>query len=92
MLKQKAKGYLEYLYEFESQVARQAQIRNFDGVICGHTHTAKIIEIDDMIYMNDGDWVDSCTAIVEHHDGNFEIISWREKSKQLNLGIEEFYQ
>ncbi len=45
-----------------------------------------------MIYMNDGDWFDSCTAIVEHHDGNFEIISWREKSKQLNLGIEEFYQ
>lgn len=92
MLKQKAKGYLEYLYEFESQVARHAQIRNFDGVICGHTHTAKIVEINDMIYMNDGDWVDSCTAIVEHHDGNFEIISWREKSKQLNLGIEEFYQ
>ena len=83
---------MEYLYEFESQVARHAQIRNFDGVICGHTHTAKIIEINDMIYMNDGDWVDSCTAIVEHHDGNFEIINWRERSKQLNLGIEEFYQ
>ena len=73
MLKQKAKGYLEYLYEFESQVARQAQIRNFDGVICGHTHTAKIVEINDMIYMNDGDWVESLTALVETYDGEFRL-------------------
>ena len=92
MLKQKAKGYLEYLYEFESHVSRQAKIRNYDGVICGHTHTAKIVEIDQIIYMNDGDWVDSCTAIVEDHNGNFEIIEWREKIKQLNLNLDEQYQ
>jgi UDP-2,3-diacylglucosamine pyrophosphatase LpxH len=47
-------------------------------VICGHIHTAQIKNIDGIIYMNDGDWVESCTALVEHIDGKWEIVTWNE--------------
>jgi UDP-2,3-diacylglucosamine pyrophosphatase LpxH len=48
----------------------------YDGVICGHIHHAEIKEIDGVTYMNDGDWVESCTALVEHYDGRWEIVTW----------------
>ena len=50
------------------------------GVICGHIHHAEIKTIDGVIYMNDGDWVESCTALVEHHDGRWEIITWTKEN------------
>ena len=56
----------------------------FDGVICGHIHHAEIKDIDGIKYMNDGDWVESCTALVEHHDGRWEIITWtKEKDNEI---------
>jgi hypothetical protein len=64
--------------------------RGFDGVICGHIHHAEIKNIDGIIYMNDGDWVESCTALVEHHDGKWEIITWREmyeSKKTINENV-----
>ena len=52
----------------------------FDGVISGHIHHAEIKEINGVTYMNDGDWVESCTALVEHHDGRWEIVTWTKQN------------
>jgi UDP-2,3-diacylglucosamine pyrophosphatase LpxH len=63
---------------FEKTITAYAKKRGFDGVICGHIHHAEIKTIDNMIYMNDGDWVESLTSLVEHHYGTWEIITWKE--------------
>ena len=62
---------------FEVAVVREAHSRNCEGVICGHIHTPDDRMIDGIHYLNDGDWVESCTALVEHHDGRFEILDWK---------------
>ena len=54
----------------------EARRRNCDGVVCGHIHKPEIREIDGIRYYNDGDWVESVTAMVEHHDGHIEILNW----------------
>jgi hypothetical protein len=51
-------------------------MRGYDGVICGHIHRSAMREIDGVLYVNDGDWVESCTALVEHRDGRLELIDW----------------
>ena len=53
-----------------------AKRRGAEGVICGHIHHAAMREIDGILYCNDGDWVESCTALVEHYDGSMEILTW----------------
>jgi UDP-2,3-diacylglucosamine pyrophosphatase LpxH len=75
-LKYKVKKAVEFLSRFEEAVVRDAKQRQCEGVICGHVHTPDDRMIDGVHYLNDGDWVESCTALVEHHDGRFEIISW----------------
>jgi UDP-2,3-diacylglucosamine pyrophosphatase LpxH len=75
-LKHKVKNAVEYIGNFELAVAEEAKRRGVDGVICGHIHKAEIRRIDDILYCNDGDWVESCTALVEHRDGRLEIIDW----------------
>ena len=64
------------MFKFEYTIANYCKKRGFDGVICGHIHHAEIKEIDGVVYMNDGDWVESCTALVEHYDGSWEIVTW----------------
>ncbi|MBV9330168.1 MAG: UDP-2,3-diacylglucosamine diphosphatase [Alphaproteobacteria bacterium] len=66
-----------YIASFESAVADGAAKRNFDGVICGHIHSARMRDIGGVRYLNDGDWVESCTALVEDWKGNFDIVRWR---------------
>ncbi len=73
-LKFKVKRAVSYVGDFEVAVAREARRRGADGVVCGHIHHAEIRMIDDVLYCNDGDWVESLTALVEHHDGRLEII------------------
>ena len=73
-LKHKVKRAVSYVAEFETAVAREAKKRGAHGVVCGHIHHAEIREIDGVLYCNDGDWVESLTALVEHHDGRLEII------------------
>ena len=73
-LKLKVKRAVSYVSDFESAVAREARKRQLDGVVCGHIHHAEMREIDGVLYCNDGDWVESLTALVEHHDGRLEII------------------
>jgi UDP-2,3-diacylglucosamine pyrophosphatase LpxH len=75
-LKRKVKNALEYICRFETAVAREVRERGFDGVVCGHIHHAAIKTIDGVLYVNDGDWVESCTALVEDMRGNLEILSW----------------
>jgi UDP-2,3-diacylglucosamine pyrophosphatase LpxH len=72
--KRKVKTAVSFIFDFEDSVIRAARERGVDGVICGHIHSATIREADGMTYLNCGDWVDSCTAIVEHLDGRMELI------------------
>jgi len=74
--KRRVKKALEYLFEFEACVMKSVRSRGLDGVICGHVHWAKLREEEGLVYANCGDWVDSCTAIVEHLDGRLELIEW----------------
>jgi UDP-2,3-diacylglucosamine pyrophosphatase LpxH len=75
-LKLKVKKAVNFISDFEVAVAREAKKRGHHGVICGHIHHAEMREIDGVLYCNDGDWVESLTALVEHHDGRLEIIHW----------------
>ncbi len=77
-LKHKVKNAVEFICRFEQAVVAEARRQGADGVIAGHIHTAEIREIDGILYCNDGDWVESCTALVEHHDGTMEILRWAE--------------
>jgi hypothetical protein len=72
--KQKVKNAVEFICGFEEIVAKEAIARGVDGVIAGHIHTAEMREIEGVDYYNDGDWVEGCTALVEHHDGRMELI------------------
>ena len=74
--KLKVKNAVNYIGDFEKMLAAEAQHFGADGVICGHIHHAAIHEQFAVRYLNCGDWVESCTAIAEHHDGRFEIITW----------------
>ncbi|MBA3811653.1 MAG: UDP-2,3-diacylglucosamine diphosphatase [Caulobacteraceae bacterium] len=67
---------LRYIDAFETAAACEAQRRGFEGVICGHIHQARMRDIGGATYVNDGDWVESCTALVEHADGRLEILDW----------------
>jgi UDP-2,3-diacylglucosamine pyrophosphatase LpxH len=75
-LKQTVKNALEYICRFEEAVAREVKARGFDGVVCGHIHHAAIKTLEGVLYINDGDWVESCTALVEDMRGNLEILHW----------------
>jgi UDP-2,3-diacylglucosamine pyrophosphatase LpxH len=75
-LKKKVKNAVEYVGRFEEAVCHAAQERGVHGVVCGHIHSAEIRTIGPITYYNDGDWVESCTALVEHFDGRMEILHW----------------
>jgi UDP-2,3-diacylglucosamine pyrophosphatase LpxH len=78
-LKNKTKEAVAYMSDFETLITDYCRKRQAQGVICGHVHRADIKRIGDIVYMNDGDWVESCTALVEHHDGRWEIVCWLDK-------------
>jgi UDP-2,3-diacylglucosamine pyrophosphatase LpxH len=82
-LKQRVKKAVDFIFHFEKNLSDYCKKRGFDGVICGHIHHAEIKEIDGVIYMNDGDWVESCTALVEHHNGKWEIITWTQETDNV---------
>ena len=75
-LKLKVKNAVKYIAEYETAIAKAAQADGVDGVVCGHIHHAEMREINDILYCNDGDWVESCTALVEHADGRLELVYW----------------
>ncbi|WP_245591260.1 UDP-2,3-diacylglucosamine diphosphatase [Derxia gummosa] len=75
-LKHKVKRAVGFITDFEKALAAETRRRGLDGVVCGHIHHAELREIDGVLYANDGDWVESLTALVEHHDGRLEIVDW----------------
>jgi UDP-2,3-diacylglucosamine pyrophosphatase LpxH len=74
--KRQVKSAVNFIFDFEDSVVHAVKQRNLDGVVCGHIHAAAIRDHLGVCYVNCGDWVDSCTAIVEHFDGRLELISW----------------
>jgi len=83
-LKHKVKNAVQFINSYEETMADVARHRNVDGVVCGHIHHAELRETNGVLYANDGDWVESCTALVEHADGRLEILRWAE-NRQLSL-------
>ena len=75
-LKRQVKGAMKAIDRFETALAGEARRRGVDGVVCGHIHHAEKRDVGGILYLNDGDWVESCTALVEHHDGRLELIDW----------------
>jgi UDP-2,3-diacylglucosamine pyrophosphatase LpxH len=81
-IKKRVKNAVAFIGRFEEAVAEAARLRGLDGVVCGHIHSAEIRDFGGITYMNDGDWVESCTALAEHADGRIEIIDWAEHTRQ----------
>jgi len=75
-LKLKVKRAVSYVGDFESALAREARKRGVDGLVCGHIHHAEMRTVEGILYCNDGDWVESLTALVEHEDGQLAILDW----------------
>ena len=86
-LKLKVKRAVSYVSDFEAAVAREARARGVHGVVCGHIHHAEIRSIEGVLYCNDGDWVESLTALVEHADGRLEIIDWTDRSSAAHAPL-----
>ena len=84
-LKNRVKNAVEYISSYEQAVARSARERGVDGVICGHIHHAEICDFDGVLYCNDGDWVESCTALCEDETGALSLITWQTFSWDTNL-------
>ncbi len=78
-VKHKVKKAVNFIFEFEHTVAKEARKRGVDGVVCGHIHHAEKKSIDGINYYNCGDWVESCSALVEDKDGSIRIVKWGEE-------------
>ena len=83
-LKHRVKDAVAFIDRFEMVMAEEARRRGVDGVICGHIHKAEIRDFDGIAYLNDGDWVESCSALVEDHDGQFRLVRWLEARARLD--------
>jgi len=81
--KRKVKKAVNFISSFEDAVINDARRAEVDGVICGHIHHPTMREIDGFHYINTGDWVDSCSALVEHHDGKLELLDWPSITESL---------
>jgi len=88
-LKHKVKNAVQFIAKFEEGMADLAQKRGVGGIICGHIHHAEIRPVGEILYCNDGDWVESCTAMVEHADGRMEIVDW---TKVRDVSMLEAYR
>lgn len=86
-LKVKVKRAVDFIFQFELNLANYCKKRGFDGVICGHIHHAEIKTINEVTYMNDGDWVESCTALVEQYDGSWHIVTWTKEHDDVDTDI-----
>jgi UDP-2,3-diacylglucosamine pyrophosphatase LpxH len=78
-LKLKVKNAVKFIDNYERAVVEAARRREVDGVVCGHIHHAEMRRLEGILYINDGDWVESCTAAVEHADGRLEIVQWTDE-------------
>ena len=81
-LKLKVKNAVRYIGDYEAAVVETARARQVDGIVCGHIHHAELRDESGCVYANCGDWVESCSALVEHADGSLEIIHWPEQKRE----------
>lgn len=79
---------VSFISDFENSVVHDVKRLGLDGVICGHIHTPAIKKIDGITYINCGDWVDSCTAIVEQYDGRMQLVRWSDQAEHDLLPAE----
>ena len=89
-LKHKVKNAVQFIADYEKAVANEARRRGVDGVVCGHIHHAEIRTIDGILYCNDGDWVESCTALVEDFDGHLRIVHWAEEFERRRAALPRY--
>lgn len=86
-LKHKVKNAVNFISDFEHMMTEEARRRGCDGVVCGHIHKAEVREINGILYCNDGDWVESLSALAEDFDGKLHLIQWRGRlARPMNLG------
>lgn len=83
-LKHKVKNAVQFMAKYEETMTNEAKRRDVDGIVCGHIHNAELKDMQGIAYANTGDWVESCTALVEHKDGRLEILHWM-ALRQLSL-------
>lgn len=84
-VKGKVKNAANVMAKFRGAIVNEAKRAEVDGIVCGHQHHAQIREIDGILYCNDGDWVENCTTMIEHHDGTLELLRWREEVTSLSV-------
>ena len=77
------KNAVQFISNFEQAVAYETARLGVDGVVCGHIHRPEITKLNNIIYCNCGDWVESCSALVEHHDGSLELLRWADTVSSL---------
>jgi UDP-2,3-diacylglucosamine pyrophosphatase LpxH len=86
-LKHQVKNAISFISDFERVMTEEARRRGCDGVVCGHIHMAEMRAVNGVLYCNDGDWVESLTALAEDFDGKLCLIRWRDRLLQpMNLG------
>lgn len=85
-VKQKVKSAVSFITAYEEAVVKDCQLNDFDGVVCGHIHHPEIRQIEDRMYYNCGDWVESCTAIVETLEGEMKLLRWVEIDHDTESG------
>ncbi|HEY8993190.1 MAG TPA: UDP-2,3-diacylglucosamine diphosphatase, partial [Lacunisphaera sp.] len=88
-IKARVKEAVSHVSNFEEHIAQLARARGCTGVMCGHIHTAADKRIGDIHYLNSGDWVESLTGIVEHYDGRFELITFKQFAEQFPMPRDE---
>ena len=76
---------MTYIDNFERILANEAKKLRVHGIIAGHIHRPEIARINDLIYCNCGDWVESCTALVERNDGKLELINWTDQQASVKV-------
>mgnify|MGYP001351289750 CR=1 FL=1 len=86
-LKHRVKNAVQYIGDFEQAVARAARQEGVDGLVCGHIHRPEVRMVGDVLYCNDGDWVESCSALAEHRDGRLELLYWAEMRARENAPV-----
>lgn len=88
--KLQVKNAVNFIGAFEAALAAEAERQGANGVICGHIHHAVVREIAPVTYMNCGDWVESCTALAENHDGTFQLIRWADERAGRAVPSDDF--
>ena len=83
-VKFKVKNAVQFISDYEQSIVNTLKDEGLDGVICGHIHHAEMKEIDSFMYVNTGDFVETCSAIVERHDGTLELVRWQKLEADLS--------